>query len=84
MKSYRVELHASDDNAATVAAAGNRARAAAQELAGRGIPVWFVRAEYVPETSGCFLVFEGGSAAAVAEATRRAELEVERVEEVDR
>jgi hypothetical protein len=75
VKSYRVELRPNDGNAVTVAAAGDR-RAAAQELAGRGIPVWFLRAEYVPETSGCFLVFEGGSAAAVAEATRRSELKI--------
>jgi hypothetical protein len=69
VKSYRVELRARDGNAATVAAAGDRAHAAAHESRAAESPVWFVRTEFVPETSTCFLVFEGGSAAAVAEAT---------------
>lgn len=40
-----------------------------------------VRSVFVPEYGSCFLVFEGPSPEAVVEASRRAELDVEHIEE---
>jgi hypothetical protein len=79
VRSYRIELR--PEGADVLAAAGARARAAAELLAGEGVPVRWVRAVYAPEDGSCFLVLEGGSPAAVAEAGRRAGLDVVRIEE---
>ncbi|MGH3103461.1 MAG: nickel-binding protein [Gaiellaceae bacterium] len=81
MKSYRVELQLPNAGAATLAAAGERARSAAEQLTREGIPVRWVRVVYVPEDDSCFLVFEAPSSEAVVEASRRAALQHERIEE---
>ena len=69
MKSYRVEVKPPRRAAAGLAAA-------AEELAGAGVPVRCVRSEYSPEDGTCVLILEADSAEAVAEAGRRAQLEV--------
>jgi hypothetical protein len=79
VRSYRIELRPGGAN--VLAASGERARAAAELLAGEGTPVRWVRSVYVPEDGSCFLVLEGASRAAVAEAGRRAGLDVVRIEE---
>lgn len=76
-----MELHLPTGGAAELAAAGDRARSAAEQLAREGIAVRWVRSIYVPEDEACFLVFEGASAEAVGEAGRRAELDIEHIEE---
>jgi hypothetical protein len=53
VKSYVVELHAPD-----LVAAGERARAAVEELGREGIDVRWIRSVYLPEHETCLLVFE--------------------------
>jgi hypothetical protein len=81
VKSYVVELHLPDGGAAALAAAGERARSAAEQLAREGTAVRWVRSIYVPEDESCLLVMEGPSPDAVGEASRRAALEFERIVE---
>jgi hypothetical protein len=61
--------------------AAARARAAAHELTLEGTPVRCIRSFFVPADELCFWLYEGPSAEAVGEATRRAAIEVERVVE---
>jgi hypothetical protein len=83
VKRYLVKLHLPTGGAAALAAAGERARAAAEQLVREGTAVRWVRSVYVPEDETCFLVFEGGSSDAVGEASRRAALEYERIVEAE-
>jgi len=62
-------------------AAAARARAAAEELAGDGTPVRYLRSIFVPGDELCFLLYEGPSAEAVGEAARRAGITFERIVE---
>lgn len=61
--------------------AAARARAVARELTLEGTPVRCIRSLFVPEDELCFWLYEGPSAEAVGEATRRAAIEAERVVE---
>ncbi len=61
--------------------AAARARAAAAAMRRDGTPVRYVRSLFVPEDETCFFLFEAPSAEAVAEASRRAGIAVERVVE---
>jgi hypothetical protein len=79
VKSYLVELPAGD--AADLAAAGERARSAAEQLTREGTPVRWVRAVYAPEDESCLLVFEASTPEAVDRAGRRAGLTYERIVE---
>jgi hypothetical protein len=72
VKSFVVELPAGD--AADLAAAGERARAAAEELTREGTVVRWVRSVYVPEHEACLLVFAAPTPDAVERAGRRAGL----------
>jgi hypothetical protein len=82
MKSYVVELPAGD--AADLAAAGERARSAAEQLTREGTPVRWVRSVYAPEHESCQLVFEAPTPEAVDRAGRRAGLTYERIVEGER
>jgi hypothetical protein len=77
VKSYVVELQVPAGDATDLAAAGERARSAAEQLAGEGTAVRWVRSLYVPEEESCLLVFE----AATPEAAHRAGLTYERIVE---
>ena len=74
MKSYVVELQLPAGDATDVAAAGERARSAAEQLAGEGTAVRWIRSVYLPEESMCLLMFEAATPAAVDLAGRRAGL----------
>jgi hypothetical protein len=80
VKSYRLKLSGEVDGAEMLAAAGERARAAAEQVARAGTPVRWVRSEYA-EDGSCFLVLEALSAVAVAEAGRRAGLDVVQIDQ---
>jgi hypothetical protein len=80
VKSYRLKLSGEVDDAEMLAAAGERARAAAEHVALAGTSVRWVRSEYA-EDGSCFLVFEARSAMAVAEAGRRAGLDVAQIDQ---
>ena len=64
-----------------LAAAVERARIAAVQLAHEGSPVRYVRSILIPGDEMCFHVFEGPSAEAVGEASRRAALDYDRIVE---
>lgn len=76
-----MELHLPAGGAPALAAAGERARSAAEQLTREGIAVRCVRSVYVPEDESCLLVFEAESPDAVDRAGRRAELAYERIVE---
>jgi Protein of unknown function (DUF4242) len=77
MKSYVVELQLTAD----LAAAGERARSAAEQLTREGTSVRWVRSVYRPEDETCLLVFEAATPEAVDRAGRRAGLTYERIVE---
>jgi hypothetical protein len=79
VNSYLVELPAGD--ATDLAAAGERARTAAEQLSREGTAVRWVRSVYVPEYDTCLLVFEAGTPHAVDLAGRRAGLTYARIVE---
>ena len=58
MKSYVVELQVPAGDGTDV---GERARSAAEQLAGEGIAVRWVRSVYVPEEESCLVVFEAAT-----------------------
>ena len=76
-----MELRLTTGGAPAVAAAGERARSAAEQLSREGVTVRCVRSVYVPEDESCLLVFEAESPDAVDRAGRRAELTYERIVE---
>jgi hypothetical protein len=78
---YLVEIYASARDQAEMQRTASRARAAARKLTAEGTPVRCIRSVFVPSDEVCFLLYEGPSADAVGEATRRAAIEVERVVE---
>jgi hypothetical protein len=84
VKSYLVKLHLPTGGAPALAAAGARARSAAEQLAREGVAVRCVRSVYMPEDETCLLVFEAESPDAVDRAGRRAELAYERIVEEGR
>jgi hypothetical protein len=79
VKSYVVELPAGD--ARDLAAAGERARTAAEQLTREGTAVRWVRSVYAPEDETCLLVFEARTQEAVNRAGRRAGLTYTRIVE---
>ena len=79
MKSYVLELPAGE--ATDLAAAGERARTAAEQLTREGIEVRWVRSVYAPEYETCLLVFEAATPEAVDQAGRRAALTYTRIVE---
>ncbi len=72
MPSYLVESYLPRSLAADARGAAGRARAAAEQLAGDGTPVRYVRSTFLPDDETCFHVFEAPSVAAVEEVSRRA------------
>ena len=74
MSSYLVEVYVPRSHAHEARAGGCRARVAAEQLTGEGMPVRYVRTTYLPDDETCFHVFEAATPAAVEEACGRAEL----------
>ena len=81
VKSYVVELQVPAGSATDLAAAGERARSAAEQLTREGTSVRWVRSVYAPEDETCLLVFEAPTPEAVHQAGRRAGLTYERIVE---
>lgn len=81
MPDYLVEVFQPRLSETDVAAISARARRAAEELTREGIAVGYLRSIFVPGDESCFHLFEGPSLAAVAEVSRRAQLEPERIVE---
>jgi hypothetical protein len=81
MRSYLVELY-QPAGALTGPAGAERAREAAEQLTREGTPVRYLRSLLLPEDEICFHLFEGISAEAIGQASRRALLDYERIIEV--
>jgi hypothetical protein len=81
MRSYVVELYQPAADAGAVAADAERAREAARQLTREGTPVRYLRSLLIPADETCFHLFEGVSAEAIGEASRRAALDYLRVVE---
>jgi hypothetical protein len=81
MPSYLVEVYGGMLRREELPEASRRARVAAAELTRQGTPVRFLGSISVPEDEMCFYLYEGPSAAAVREASRRAAIQFERVVE---
>jgi hypothetical protein len=81
MKGFLVELYQPAPDPRAAAADAARAREAAQQLTREGTPVRYVRFLLIPDDETCFHLFEGVSAEAVGQASRRAALDYERVVE---
>jgi Nickel responsive protein SCO4226-like len=79
-RSFVVEVYAPCSRK-RLADAVTRARAAAREMTLEGTAVRYRRSIAIPEDETCFHVFEGPSAEAVVEASRRAELVYARIVE---
>ena len=80
-KEYLVEVYVPRLGEDELQRAAERARSAAEEMSREGIPLRFIRSVFIPEDETCFWLYEGPSAAAVGEASRRAAISFERVVE---
>ena len=74
MSSYLVEVYVPRSQAHEARAGGRRARTAAEQLTGEGVPVRYVRTTFLPGDETCFHLLEAATSAAVEEVCRRAEL----------
>jgi len=74
MPTYLLETYMPRAHARKARAAGQRARAAADELARQGAPIRYIRTTFLPDEETCFHVFEASSAAVVGQVGRCAEL----------
>lgn len=79
MPSFLVEVYAPGVRQPAFADVVGRMRGAVRSLADEGVGVRYVRGIFVPAEETCFHLFEASSADAVAEASRRARLDYERV-----
>ncbi|MGH3031077.1 MAG: nickel-binding protein [Gaiellaceae bacterium] len=79
MAEFLVELYVSRTDGGGAERGAENARLAAEELAGEGTAVRYIRSIFVPEDETCFVLYEADSAEAVREAARRAALPFERL-----
>jgi hypothetical protein len=73
-------MYISRTSAGGPAAAAARARTAAAQMRREGMPIRVLRSFFVPEDELWFCLFEARSSDAVAEASRRAELRLGRIQ----
>jgi len=81
MKSYLVELY-SPAGSETGPQGVEQIRAAAAALAGEGTDVRYLRSFFIPTDETCFHLFEAASEEAIAQVSRRAAFDYERIVEV--
>jgi hypothetical protein len=81
MAEYLVEAYQHRADAREIGVAFARVRQAADEFAGEGAPVRYLRSIFVPEDELCFHMFESSSPAAVRAALARGAVEYERIVE---
>jgi ubiquinone/menaquinone biosynthesis C-methylase UbiE len=79
MPEFLVELYVAHDDPRTARRHAERAERATADLTREGRPLRCVRSIFVPQDETCFLLYEAPSAAAVAEALRRAGLRHEHI-----
>ena len=71
MRGYVVEVYLPRTRARDARVTARRVRAAADELAGDGLPIHYLRTTLLPTDETCFHFFEASSAATVSELCRR-------------
>ena len=76
---YVVESYLPRPVGRLVAELSRRARVAVEEMAREGTPISFRGAVLLPDDETCFCLYEASSAEVVAEASRRADIPVDRV-----
>jgi Nickel responsive protein SCO4226-like len=81
MAQFLVELYVPRSGCGVVERAAERALLAAQQLTREGTPVRYVRSIFVPADETWFVLCEAGSAEAVRETARRADLRFDRIAE---
>lgn len=79
MPMYLVETYVPRTDARKARAMGLSARAAAEGMSDRGVPIRYVGTTFLPDDETCFHVFAAESAGHVAEACRLAKLGAARV-----
>ena len=79
MAYFLAELYLPATGPGGTAEAAARARAAAEEVAGDGDLLRFLRIVFVPGDETCFVAYEAATLEAVAEAGRRAGLDFDRI-----
>ena len=79
-RTYLFETYMSRASADGPAAAAARARASAAQMRREGTPIRVLRSFFAPEDELWFCLFEARSSDAVAEASRRAELGLGRIQ----
>lgn len=76
---YVAELYLPRPGGRRLAELSRRARSAVEEMAREGTPIRFRGAVLLPDDETCFCLYEASSAEVVVEASRRAEIAVDRV-----
>jgi hypothetical protein len=79
-RAYLLETYMSRTSAGGPSAAAARARSAAAQMRREGTPIRVLRSFFVPEEEIWFCLYEAHSSDAVAEAGRRAELGLARIQ----
>jgi Protein of unknown function (DUF4242) len=79
-RTYLLETYMSRTSAGEPAAAAARARISATQMRREGTPIRVLRSFFVPEDELWFCLFEARSSDVVAEASRRAELGLGRIQ----
>jgi hypothetical protein len=74
MPTYLLETYMPGSHVHEAAAASDRARAAAEELARQGTAVRYVRSTFLPDDEMCFHIFEADVTATVDRVSLRAAL----------
>jgi len=82
MREFLIEFYIARKDVAAVGNATQRARHAAEQLAGEGTPVRCLSSIFIAEEETCFLLYEAPSAGAVQAAAGRAGLPSDHITEV--
>lgn len=81
MPRYLAELYLSHSDSGRLREDANRARSSADELSREGVSIRYLRTLFLNEDETCFYLYDAGSPESVLEATRRAQLPIDRVVE---
>jgi hypothetical protein len=76
---YIVEAYAPTSQTASLGNRDVRLRTAAEEMAAQGTAIRYLNTLFIPEEEICFFVFEASSPEDVAEVSRRAQIDYERI-----
>jgi Protein of unknown function (DUF4242) len=81
MREFVTEQYLPAGGGAQALACADAARQAAEQLAGEGVPVEFVRSIFIPEDETCIIVYRADSIELVRAAAARASLRLDHIAE---